>query len=113
MLCEQITAGQLINKECTMMHIHDTKIYCDIHAGIMSKYIAHHLTASMTNNLSSECHPSKLWVLSCKQQIIDLSKVRNVSNTIILRQSTVVLPYWQQPMHNLRSYCPSPRLLRA
>ena len=66
--------------------------YDDIHAGIMSKYIDRHPVASMTNNPPSECHPSKLWVLSYKQQIIALSKVRNVSNTNILRQSTVVLP---------------------
>jgi len=39
----------------------------------------------MTNNPPSGYHPSKLWVLSCKQQIIALSKVRNVNNRIILR----------------------------
>ena len=66
--------------------------YYEIRLGITSKYIDRHPTASMTNNPLSQCHPSKLWVLSCKQQIIALSKVRNVSNTIILRQSPAVLP---------------------
>jgi hypothetical protein len=64
--------------------------YYDIHAGITSKYIDRHPTASMTNNPPSECHPSKPWVLSCKQQIIALSKVHNVNSTIILEQSIVV-----------------------
>jgi hypothetical protein len=36
-------------------------------------------------------HPNNLWVLSCKQQIIALSKVCNVNNTIILEQKIVVL----------------------
>ena len=60
--------------------------------GITTLYIDRHPTASMTNNPPSGRHPSKLWVLSCKQQIIALSKVRNVSNTIVLRQSTAVFP---------------------
>ena len=58
--------------------------------GITTKYINRHPTASMTNNPPSECHPSKPWVLSCKQQIIALIKVHNVNNIIILRQSIVV-----------------------
>ena len=66
--------------------------YFEIYAGIMSKYIDCHPVASMTNNPPSGCHPSKPWVLSCKQQIIALSKVHNVNNTIILRQSIVGLP---------------------
>ena len=67
------------------------KDYYEIHAGITSKYIDSQLTASMTNNPPSGCHPSNPWVLSCKQQIIALSKVCNVSNTNILGQSTAVL----------------------
>ena len=59
--------------------------YYDIYAGIISKYIDGHPAASMTNNPASGYHPNNPWVLSCKQQIIALSKVRNVSNTIIVR----------------------------
>jgi hypothetical protein len=44
----------------------------------------------MTNNPPSGYHPKNLWVLSCKQQIITLSKVCNVNNTIILEQKIVV-----------------------
>jgi hypothetical protein len=50
--------------------------------GITTKYIDRNPTASMTKNPPSKYHPNKLWVLSCKQQIIALSKVCNVSNTI-------------------------------
>jgi hypothetical protein len=46
-------------------------------------------TASMTNNPPSGYHPNNPWVLSCKQQIIALSKVCNVNNTIILEQKIV------------------------
>jgi hypothetical protein len=41
----------------------------------------------MTNNPPSGYHPNKLWILSCNQQIIALSKVCNVNNTIILKQN--------------------------
>jgi hypothetical protein len=44
----------------------------------------------MTNNPPSGYHPNNSWVLSCKQLIIALSKVRNVNNTIILEQKIVV-----------------------
>jgi hypothetical protein len=47
-------------------------------------------TASMTNNPPSGYHPNNPWVLSCKQQIIVLSKVCNVNNTIILEQKIIV-----------------------
>ena len=79
MLGEQIIAGQLTNKECTVMHIHDTKIT------MIFMRPLRHPTASMTNNPPSGYHPNNPWVLSCKQQIIALSKVHNVSNTNILR----------------------------
>jgi hypothetical protein len=45
----------------------------------------------MTNNPPSGYHPNNLWVLSYKQQIIALSKARNVNNTSILEQKIVVL----------------------
>jgi hypothetical protein len=45
----------------------------------------------MTNNSPSGYHPNNLWVLSCKQKIIALSKVCNINNTIILEQKIVVL----------------------
>jgi hypothetical protein len=44
----------------------------------------------MTNNPTKGYHPSNLGVLSCKQQIIALSKVCNVNNTIILEQKIFV-----------------------
>jgi hypothetical protein len=47
-------------------------------------------TAYMTNNPPAGYHPNNPWVLSCKQQIIALSKMCNVNNTIILEQNIVV-----------------------
>jgi hypothetical protein len=44
----------------------------------------------MTNNPPAGCHSSNRWVLSCKQQIIALSKVCNVSNTNILEHKIVI-----------------------
>jgi hypothetical protein len=44
----------------------------------------------MTNNPPAGYHPNNPWVLSNKQQIIALSKVCNVNNTIILEQKIVV-----------------------
>jgi hypothetical protein len=47
-------------------------------------------TASMTNNPPAGYHPNNPWVLSCKQQIIALSKVYNVNKTIVHEQKIVV-----------------------
>jgi hypothetical protein len=47
-------------------------------------------TASMTNNPPAGYHLNNSWVLSCEQQIIALSKVCNINNTIILEQKIVV-----------------------
>jgi hypothetical protein len=58
--------------------------------GITTKYIDRNPTASMTNNPPSGCRPSKHWVLSCKQQIIALSKVRNVNNADVLGHKNIV-----------------------
>jgi hypothetical protein len=58
--------------------------------GITTKYIDHNPTASMTNNPPSGCHPSNHWVLSFKQQIIALSKVRKVNNANVLEHKIVV-----------------------
>jgi hypothetical protein len=58
--------------------------------GITTKYIDHNPTASMTNNPLSRCRPSNHWVLSCKQQIIALSKVCNVNNMNVLEHKIVV-----------------------
>jgi hypothetical protein len=58
--------------------------------GIMTKYIDPNPTASMTNNQPSGCQPSSHWVLSCKQQIIALSKVHNVNNANVLKHKIVV-----------------------
>jgi hypothetical protein len=58
--------------------------------GITIKYIDRNPTASMTNNPPSGCRPSNHWVLSCKQQIIALSKARNVNNTNILEHKNII-----------------------
>ena len=58
--------------------------------GITTKYIDRHPTASMTNNPPTECHPSNRWVLSCKQQIIALSKVCNVNKAYAFGHKNVV-----------------------
>jgi hypothetical protein len=58
--------------------------------GIMTKYIDHNPTASMTNNPPSKCRPSKHWVLSCKQRIIALSKVHKVNKANALGHKNVV-----------------------
>jgi hypothetical protein len=55
-----------------------------------NKYINHNPTASMTNNPPAGYHPNNRWVLSCKQQIIALSKVCNVNNTNFLEYKIVV-----------------------
>jgi hypothetical protein len=44
----------------------------------------------MTNNPPTGYHPNNSWVLSCKQQIIALSKVCNINNTNILEEEIVV-----------------------
>jgi hypothetical protein len=58
--------------------------------GITTKYIDRNPTASMTNNPPSECHPSKYWVLSCKQRITALSKVHKVNKVNVLGHKNVV-----------------------
>jgi hypothetical protein len=60
--------------------------------GITTKYIDRNPTTSMTNNPPSKCCPSKHWVLSCEQQIIALSKVRNVNNANVLGHKNVFSP---------------------
>ena len=56
--------------------------------GMTSKYIDRYPTASMTNNPPRNsypaCHPHGL---SCRQQIITISKVHNVSNVNNTRKS--------------------------
>jgi hypothetical protein len=59
--------------------------------GITTKYIDRNPTVSMTNNPPSEYRSSKHWVLSCEQQIIALSRVRNVNNANILGHKNVIL----------------------
>jgi hypothetical protein len=44
----------------------------------------------MTNNPPVGFHPSNHWVLSCKQQIIALSKVCNVNNTNVLEYKIII-----------------------
>jgi hypothetical protein len=58
--------------------------------GIMTKYIDHNPTASMTNNAPFGYRPSIHQVLSCEQQIIALRKVHNVNNANVLEHKNVV-----------------------
>jgi hypothetical protein len=58
--------------------------------GITTKYIDRNPTASMTNNPPSGCRPSKHWVLSCEQQIIALSKVRNKNKANVIGDKNIV-----------------------
>jgi hypothetical protein len=58
--------------------------------GIMTKYIDHNPMASMTNNPPSGCRPSNHRVLSCKQWITALSKVRKVNKANVLGHKNVV-----------------------
>jgi hypothetical protein len=58
--------------------------------GIMTKFIDRNPTASMTNNPPSGYHLSNHWVLSCKQQIIALRKVRKVNKPNVLGHKNVV-----------------------
>jgi hypothetical protein len=58
--------------------------------GITKNYIDHNPTAYMTNNPPLGCHPSNHRVLSCKQQIIALSKVHNVNNTNVFEHKNVI-----------------------
>jgi hypothetical protein len=58
--------------------------------GNMTKYIDCNPTTSMTNNLPSECRPSKHWVLSCEQRITALSKVRKVNKANVLGHKNIV-----------------------
>jgi hypothetical protein len=67
----------------------------------------------MTNNPPIGCHPSNRWVLSCKQQIIALTKLFNVNNTNVLEHKIIVFSLVATAHYNLRSYCHSPRLLEA
>ena len=61
MLGEQITVGQLTNRECIAMHVHDMMTTIRFVLGITTLYIDRHPTASMTSNPPSGCHPSKPW----------------------------------------------------
>jgi hypothetical protein len=58
--------------------------------GITTKYIDHNPTASMTKNPLAGNHPRTPLVLSCEQQIIALSKVRNVNKANVLGHKNVV-----------------------
>jgi hypothetical protein len=57
--------------------------------GITTKYIDYNPTASMSNNQPSGCRPSNHRVLSCKQRINALSKVRNVNKANVLGHKNV------------------------
>jgi hypothetical protein len=58
--------------------------------GIMTKYIDRNPTASMTKNPLARNHSRTPRVLSCEQQIIALSKVRNVNKANVLGHKNVV-----------------------
>jgi hypothetical protein len=61
---------------------------CTCHEDHYEIYLG--ITTSMTDNPPAGYHPKNRWVLSCKQQIIALSKVCNVNNTNVLEQEIVV-----------------------
>jgi hypothetical protein len=58
--------------------------------GITTKYIDRNPNASMTNNPPSGYRPSNHRVLSCKQRITALSKVRKVNKANVLGHKNVV-----------------------
>jgi hypothetical protein len=58
--------------------------------GITTKYIDRNPTASMTKNSLTGNHPRTPRVLSCKKQIIALSKVRNINKANALGHKNVV-----------------------
>jgi hypothetical protein len=58
--------------------------------GITIKYIDRNPTASMTKNPLTGNHSRTPEILSCEQQIIALSKVRNVNKANVLRHKNVV-----------------------
>jgi hypothetical protein len=58
--------------------------------GITTKYIDRHPTASMTNNPLAGNRLTTPLVLSCEQQIIALSKMRNVKKANVLGHKNVV-----------------------
>jgi hypothetical protein len=58
--------------------------------GITTKYIDRNPTASMTKNALAGNRPRAPWVLSCEQQIIALSKVRNVNKANVLGHKNIV-----------------------
>jgi hypothetical protein len=58
--------------------------------GITTKYIDRNPTASMTKNPLAGNRLRTPWVLSCEQQIIALSKVRNVNKANILGHKNVL-----------------------
>jgi hypothetical protein len=57
---------------------------------ITTKYIDRHPTASMTNNPLAGNRSRTPRVLSCEQQIIALSKVRNVNKANVLGHKNIV-----------------------
>jgi hypothetical protein len=57
---------------------------------ITRKYKDRNPTASMTNNPPSGCRSSNHQVLSCKQRITELSKVRKVNKANVLGYKNVV-----------------------
>jgi hypothetical protein len=66
--------------------------HSEIHLGVTTYYIDRNPTASMTNNPPAGYYLNNPWVLSCKQQIIALSKVRNVNNRLSLNKRLLFSP---------------------
>jgi hypothetical protein len=58
--------------------------------GITTKYIDRHPTASMTKNPLAGNRLRTPLVLSCEQQIIALSKVRNINKANVLGHKNIV-----------------------
>ena len=99
---EQITVEQLTKLSIVMRisrhdhvyrhHVRDKQIETILHLLLLlhSSTAIQHASVPKQSTFSLTSVP--LLVLSCKQQTIALSKVHNVNNTFILRQSIAVLP---------------------
>jgi hypothetical protein len=70
-------------------------------------------TASITNNPPAGCRPSNHWVLSCKQQIIVLSKVCNINNTNVLEHKIAVFSLVAIAHLQLQGFLSLPQVTRG
>ena len=91
MLGEQITVGQLKNKDGMTMHMHVMMSSVKFNWALRQSTETAIQHASMPKKSTFRLSSEPLPVLSCKQQTIALSMVCNVINKYILRHSIDVL----------------------